>query len=145
MKIILAIMTILLLLAAYGIYLNVTAPKLGVENGKLAPCPNRPNCVSSQAEKKLHSIEPLPLSKKGLGPIKKIIENDPNAKIVSESEVYLRAEFRTALGFRDDVEFLINRDQEVIEVRSASRVGYNDLDVNRKRIEIIRNRIMADE
>ncbi|MCA9019441.1 MAG: DUF1499 domain-containing protein, partial [Planctomycetaceae bacterium] len=35
--------------------------------------------------------------------------------------------------------FLVDSSQNVIHVRSASRVGYSDLGVNRKRIEAIRN------
>jgi uncharacterized protein (DUF1499 family) len=47
-------------------------------------------------------------------------------------------EFRTSLGFVDDVEFYVDGSQKVIHLRSASRVGYWDLGVNRKRMESIR-------
>jgi uncharacterized protein (DUF1499 family) len=40
----------------------------------------------------------------------------------------------------DDVKFLFSADQPVIDVRSASRVGYYDFGVNRRRIEDIRKR-----
>ena len=50
----------------------------------------------------------------------------------------LRAEFRTRLGFVDDLEFLVDEDRGVVQVRSASRTGYWDLGVNRKRVEALR-------
>jgi uncharacterized protein (DUF1499 family) len=42
------------------------------------------------------------------------------------------------MGFVDDVQFLIDESPRVIHVRSASRDGYWDLGVNRRRIETIR-------
>lgn len=38
---------------------GTTPDNLGVENGRLAPCPSSPNCVSTQAEDPAHSIDPL--------------------------------------------------------------------------------------
>ena len=61
-------------------------------------------------------------------------KQDAKKDILTE---YLYAEFATPLmGFVDDVEFYC--DGKVIQVRSASRLGYSDLGVNRKRIEEIR-------
>jgi uncharacterized protein (DUF1499 family) len=40
----------------------------------------------------------------------------------------------------DDVKFLFSADQPVIDVRSASRVGYYDFGMKRRRIEDIRKR-----
>jgi len=40
----------------------------------------------------------------------------------------------------DDVEFLLDDGTKTIHIRSASRVGYSDLGVNRKRVEAIRAR-----
>ena len=42
------------------------------------------------------------------------------------------------MGYVDDVEFLVNPTENVIDVRSASRLGQSDLGVNRQRIEQIR-------
>ncbi len=39
------------------------------------------------------------------------------------------------MGFIDDVELLVSKDQKRVDVRSTSRVGYSDRGVNRKRIE----------
>ena len=63
------------------------------------------------------------------------------ARIVAAEERYIHAEFTSALfRFVDDVEFLLDSETKTIHVRSASRVGYSDLGVNRRRVEEIRSR-----
>ena len=51
-------------------------------------------------------------------------------------EARLRQSPPALMGFVDDVEFYC--DGTAIQVRSASRLGYSDLGVNRKRVEVIR-------
>ncbi|MEH1951171.1 MAG: DUF1499 domain-containing protein [Nostoc sp.] len=115
---------------------------LGISNGKLASCPNSPNCVSSQSPDASHQIAPLTFTstpEEAITNLKQIIESLPRTKIITESKDYLYAEFKSALlGFVDDVEFYLDRSANVIHVRSASRLGQSDLGVNRKRIETIR-------
>jgi uncharacterized protein (DUF1499 family) len=48
------------------------------------------------------------------------------------------------MGFVDDVEFVVNPAQRLIDVRSASRLGHSDLGVNRKRIEAVRQAFAAE-
>jgi uncharacterized protein (DUF1499 family) len=43
------------------------------------------------------------------------------------------------MGFVDDVEFYVDRTNQTVQVRSASRLGESDLGVNRTRIEAIRS------
>jgi uncharacterized protein (DUF1499 family) len=63
----------------------------------------------------------------------------PGARITDSAGPYLHAEFRSRLwGFVDDVEFRVDAAARVIHVRSASRQGYSDLGVNRKRVEALR-------
>lgn len=115
---------------------------LGVRNGRLAPCPNSPNCVSSQSDDPIHQIAPLNFTstpEQAISSLKNIIQSLPRTKIIQETEDYIYAEFKSALmGFVDDVEFYLDRKNNVIQVRSASRLGYGDLGVNRQRIETIR-------
>jgi uncharacterized protein (DUF1499 family) len=115
---------------------------LGVRNGRLAPCPNSPNCVSSQSNDPIHQIAPLNFTstpEQAISSLKIIIQSLPRTKIIQENEDYVYAEFKSALmGFVDDVEFYLDRKNNVIQVRSASRLGYGDLGVNRQRIETIR-------
>ncbi|MCC5630035.1 DUF1499 domain-containing protein [Nostoc sphaeroides] len=118
---------------------------LGISNGKLAPCPNSPNCVSSQSTDAVHKIAPLTFTsttEEAISNLKQIIESLPRTKIITESQDYLYAEFKSALlGFVDDVEFYLDRNANVIQVRSASRLGQSDLGVNRQRIETIRAKL----
>lgn len=118
---------------------------LGLTEGKLAACPSSPNCVSSQSQDAEHQIEALQYEgtpAEAIAQLKTTIEALPRTTIIQTTDNYLYAEFTSALmGFVDDVEFYINPDQPVIEVRSASRLGESDLGVNRQRIEAIRSAI----
>jgi uncharacterized protein (DUF1499 family) len=70
-----------------------------------------------------------------------LIASYRGTRLVATQDNYLRAEFRSAIfRFVDDVEFLFSEDQPVIHVRSASRAGYYDFGVNRRRIEDIRKK-----
>jgi uncharacterized protein (DUF1499 family) len=113
---------------------------LGVRDGNLVDCPSSPNCVSSQAHDAGHAIEPLPLSGDPVGAmqrLKNVIQSMARTQVVESKTNYLYAEFTTPLmGFVDDVEFYC--DGKVIHVRSASRLGYSDLGVNRRRVDAIR-------
>jgi uncharacterized protein (DUF1499 family) len=115
---------------------------LGIKNGRLSACPATPNCVSSQSIKKSNYIDPIHWPQ-NVPDIKNILFDTINAmrrtRIVSHDKNYVHVEFTTALfRFVDDVEFLIDEKNRIIHVRSASRVGYSDLGVNRKRVEKIR-------
>ena len=114
---------------------------LGVINGRLKDCPSSPNCVSTQAEDAGHRMEPIPFTTsadQAMQCIKDLVAEMPRTKIVTVEDNYLHVEFRSALfRFVDDVEFLIDTEDQVIHFRSASRVGYSDLGMNRRRMEQI--------
>ena len=114
---------------------------LGVHDGRLAFCPSSPNCVSSQASDDVHRIDPLRFAAGDADVaflhLKEVLSARKDAKIVDDGRDYLRVELRTTL-FVDDVEFLLDRENNLIHLRSASRRGYSDLGKNRKRIEEIR-------
>ncbi len=121
---------------------------MGMENGQLKQCPKTPNCVNSQAKDEKHFIEPIlinatPLEAKNS--IVKILNELNQSKIIVVKDNYIRAEFFSKIfRFVDDVEFYFHKTKSrelIIHVRSASRVGYSDLGVNRKRIERIRSKI----
>lgn len=132
----------------YGLSFFAKPPdKLGVEQGKLSPCPDSPNCVSSQASNSEHQIEPISFHgdpAQAMSEMKRVLASRPRMTIVEESPTYLRAE-ATSLIFRfnDDLELLLDAKEKVFHVRSASRVGRSDLGANRKRVERIRR--MYDE
>jgi len=115
---------------------------LGAPGGKLAPCPDRPNCVSSGATDAGHAIAPLAVRGEpdaALQRLAEAIRKMPGATVVTLRPDYLRAEFASAVfGFVDDAEFTLVPGATAIQVRSAARLGYSDMGVNRKRIEAIR-------
>ena len=116
---------------------------------QLAPCPDRPNCVSSQAEDEDHRVEPLGLegtAEEALARLREIIAAMPGATVDEVGEGRLKARFRSRVfRFVDDLEMVVDVAAGVIHVRSASRVGYSDLGVNRRRVETIRNRYRAPD
>ena len=129
---------------------TTTMPKLGIENGQLKQCPTTPNCVNSQIKDSKHFIEPIlitatPPDAKTY--ILKILNELNKSKIIEVEDNYIRAEFTSKIfRFVDDVEFYFpdtKSPELVIHVRSASRVGYSDLGVNRKRIEQIRSKLKS--
>ncbi len=115
---------------------------LGVADARLSPCPDRPNCVSSQTTDPSHYVAPIDYEgsrQKARKRIKAVIVSLPRAEIITDTADYIRAEFTSAvMRFVDDVEFYFPDDDAVIHVRSASRLGYWDFGVNRKRVRIIR-------
>lgn len=109
---------------------------IGVTEGRLSPCPESPNCVSSFENSEEHSIAPLAAN---LDQIQQVLLGMDEANIVEVSNGYLYAEFTSRImGYVDDVEFLTDSTGNLTHVRSASRLGHSDLGANRKRIEAIR-------
>ena len=122
---------------------------LGVRDGRLAKCPDSPNCVSTQAEDRDHWIAPLTVQKDSqdaIDVLAGIVLQLPRTQIIEKSSNYLRAEFRSAFfRFVDDVEFYVETESGHIHFRSASRVGRSDLGVNRARMEQIRRLFQATQ
>jgi uncharacterized protein (DUF1499 family) len=129
--------------ALFGNLLAGTPPAaLGARDGRLAPCPASPNCVSSQAADADHRIAPIAYKGEAavaLAQLARVIAEQEGAAIVARHDGYLYATFQTPLmGFVDDVEFVVDAARRMIDVRSASRLGHRDFGVNRKRIEMLR-------
>jgi uncharacterized protein (DUF1499 family) len=120
---------------------------LGSKDGLLSACPASPNCVSSQADDGKHRIAPLAFSgdpDAAFARLKQVLGRRADTAIIEEKAGYLRVELRTTL-FVDDGEFMLDRSRSVIQVRSASRLGYSDLGKNRSRMEEIRSQFLAAE
>ncbi len=129
--------------AQMGLFSGTRPARLGVTDGKLAPVRTQnSNAVSSFATTEYHRIAPLAAGSDPAATFERlaqIVAGRPGARIITREPNYLYAEFATKwMKFVDDVEFLLDADGHVIHVRSASRLGRNDLGVNRARIEAIR-------
>jgi uncharacterized protein (DUF1499 family) len=119
-----------------------TPATLGVKDGRLAPCPSSPNCVSTRSEDARHAIAPLSFSgtaAEARGRLLAVLAGSKRCRVVTANDAYIHAEFTSALfRFVDDVEFQIDPDTRLIHFRSASRLGHSDLGVNRRRMEALR-------
>lgn len=128
--------------SAFGTLFAGSPPStLGVHGGRLAPCPERPNCVSSRATDAGHAVAALQFrgdAAAAMATLARVIRAEPRATVIAATPGYLHAEFASAaMGFVDDVEFALDPAAGAIEVRSAARLGYYDFGVNRKRIEAL--------
>ncbi len=113
-------------------------------NTLLPACKSSPNCVSSQAEDAEHLVAPF-----------KLVVNPEIAweklrlsllaegmLIVHDSNQSLHAEATSKIfRFVDDIHAILDTQAKLIHIYSASRVGYSDFGVNRKRVETIRQQL----
>jgi uncharacterized protein (DUF1499 family) len=113
-----------------------------VGDGRLAACPASPNCVSSEAERPSQRVEPLKLAvpaEQAWPAVRQAVASLPRTRLVTQDAHHLHAECSSAVfGFVDDLELVLRAEQGVVALRSASRVGYSDMGVNRRRVEKLR-------
>ena len=137
-----------LLMVVRFAYMARSAPTptdLGARAGRLAPCPDKPNCVSSQAERSEQQVEALAVDGARDQAVERAvatIDALPRARVTDHGNGYLRAEFRSRLfRFVDDLELVYDPRVPGFQVRSASRTGYSDLGANRRHVEALRSRL----
>jgi uncharacterized protein (DUF1499 family) len=144
-----------LLYASYALVFTVLAcagsrpANLGVKDQRLAPCPDSPNCVSSQTKDSKHHIEPLHYDgtqEEARERLLAVLQGMKRSKIVTNDGHYIHIEFTSAVfRFVDDTEFFFDDAKKAIVMRSAARLGYYDFGVNRKRLEAIRSGFVAQK
>lgn len=127
---------------------GIKSDKTEFDDEALADCPDRPNCVSSKAQDKGHAVEPLYVKgdpKMVWDEVAGVIGSLPRTTIVKATDHYLHAEIRSRLfRFVDDLELQLEPSANVVEIRSASRTGYYDFGVNRRRVTHLR-KILQDK
>ena len=138
---ILFVVSILGAFFGYGGCYGKSLGDLEKNNRFFKACRKKPNCVSSQSKNPKHQIQPILFvgsiknAKKNL---KNVIDSTGNSNFITITNKYWHIEFTSYwFGFVDDVEVLFYESEPRIDIRSASRVGYWDFGVNRKRIEKI--------
>ncbi|MCG6533861.1 MAG: DUF1499 domain-containing protein, partial [Syntrophales bacterium LBB04] len=96
-----------------------------------------------QSSDKSHTIEPVPYGgpqQKAMEGLIDVIQGMKRCRIVTMEDHYIHAEFTSAIfRFVDDVEFYFDNEAKIIQMRSASRIGYSDFGVNRQRMEKVRS------
>lgn len=115
---------------------------------RLKACPASPNCVSSLSDKVVSYIEPVPTEgdpQRLMRNLMKQLGTMPGMEIVTQEADYVHVLFRSKLfKFIDDVEFEFVAEENVLHMRSASRTGYYDFGVNRRRLEQIRQTLVKE-
>lgn len=113
----------------------VDPPTIGTSAGQLAPCPDADNCVSTGTPEPRHAAEPVACPKAEVGDLVEELQRElPRTTVVAVVGTYAHLEVRSEVfGFVDDLELLV--DDPVVQLRSASRIGANDLGANRERMD----------
>ena len=136
------ILAVLLRIAVVQFSTDKIPESVSTNNGKLADCPNTPNCQASVATRESQLVAPFRFSSEPdqvIDVLANIIRELPRYTIVTQQADYLHATFKTALmGYTDDIEFRLNDQKTWLDVRSASRLGKSDFGANRKRITFLR-------
>ena len=109
----------------------------------LKACGKKPNCASSTSPKDSRHYFPaikMETPEQTLALWQKLPEIMKKVPLVLQSSKQDYMHFTAhskLLGFVDDVEFGLFEEEGVIQLRSASRVGYSDLGANKKRLQKI--------
>ena len=124
-----------------------SAPQLGANNGKLLPCPSAPHCVSSTDEGSDKYIAPIAVtSQQQWLYLQKLLLATPRTALVARDTNYLHVVTSTAImRYKDDIELLYSPVNKSVDVRSSSRIGYYDFEVNRERIETLRRQFQSSK
>ena len=132
------ILALFALFVGLGIY-SQKGEAPGLKHKRLKELGSKPNAVSSEAGvQPERAVAPLQASFKDVADA---IEAT-GGTITSRTESYLSATYMSRIfKFVDDVE--VRSEGDICHIRSASRVGYSDNGVNRKRVEKIRTYLQS--
>jgi uncharacterized protein (DUF1499 family) len=115
--------------------------------GRFAPCPESPNCVSSDATGEEHRVEPFRLkapAQNAWHGLQNVLAAELRTRLIEVTDVYMHVEVESAvMRFVDDTEFHLRANEGIIAVRSAARNRSSDGGENRKRVEHIRKALQA--
>jgi len=109
-------------------------------NHQLKACPDTPNCINTEyPEKTAQYLPPLVYDETRAEQIMIMAKNtilQMGGSIIKEEPNYLAATF-TSMIFRfiDDFEVRNDITHHSLQIRSASRTGYSDFGVNKRRVE----------
>lgn len=145
-KFLIAVAIVGLAFVAYLVFLggvSRSGSAAGLLDGKLRPCPGKPNCVCSENSNNTgHYTSPLSLEPDFSDEHLIDILRQEGGRIETRQPDYIAASFASALfGFVDDFEVRIDREAGLLHFRLASRVGRSDLGANRKRVDAIKHRL----
>ncbi|WP_299262699.1 DUF1499 domain-containing protein [uncultured Psychrosphaera sp.] len=143
-KILIAVVSLIVIVVVMFLVLgqmSKTGGALGLQDGKLAKCSSKPNCASSEyIEDVEHFVAGLDIAMPHSIPKIESVITEMGGVIVNKNDDYVSATFTSAtFGFVDDFEVRVDVEQKRLHFRSASRVGYSDRGVNKKRVELFKS------
>ena len=132
-----------LLLISFSLWGNQamanTTSNQNLNKTPLKKCPDKPNCINTEYPEQTRHYLPaidFPDSKKEqlLSQVKILIVN-MGGVIIKEEKYYIAATFTSSLfKFIDDFELRQDNATHKLHIRSASRTGYSDFGVNKRRV-----------
>ena len=136
----LATLLVNLLLA---LMLTLMAPMRSIaQQAESLPCDSSGNCVNSASE----GLSPLVYAgdaARGLALLKATLAHFPEATLTTSGPLRLELIFRTMLGFKDEVGFVLDPAGQKIQFRSRSLLGRYDFGKNRSRMEAVAAQFQA--
>ncbi len=110
---------------------------------ELPECGWLPNCVNSQSGRGAQASEPIRANAEQWQQLKAWIARQEDWEITVDDGNFIQAIVKTPMmKFRDDIQLLFLPDEQLIQVRSSSRLGLSDMGTNARRVETLREQIM---
>jgi uncharacterized protein (DUF1499 family) len=106
-------------------------------------CPRTSNCVNSLGGSVLPPLHYTGSTGQGMALLRATLASFPEAAIVRSNPLWLEVIFTTPLGFRDQVDFVLDARSGEIDYRSRSLVGHYDFGKNRSRMTAFSERFAA--
>lgn len=133
-------------LAAMLLLAGCTSSPSKPQNQQLLPeCGWLPNCVNSQSGRGAQASEPISANAQQWQQLKAWIAQQQDWEVIVNDSNFIKAVVKTpTLRFRDDVQLLFLPDEQIIQVRSSSRLGLSDLGTNARRVETLRHQLMLE-
>ena len=105
----------------------------------LPECGLLPNCINTESGRGAQASEPLRANDAQWRKLKVWIAQQEDWEITVDDGHFIQAVVKTpVMEFRDDVQLLFLPDDQLIQVRSSSRLGLSDMGTNARRVEILR-------
>ena len=109
----------------------------------LPECGWLPNCINSQSGRGAQASEPIRANVEQWQNLKAWIATQQDWEITVDDGNFMQVIVKTPMmRFRDDVQLLFLPDDQLIQVRSSSRLGLSDLGTNARRVETLREQLM---
>lgn len=141
--------SILLVIGLAGCSARVLDSQNRVVGSPLPNCPASPNCVISEvggAQSAEQRVAAFRLNGDVAAAWKQLraeLVSMPRTTVVFEQADYIHAEVVSPWRvYTDDLALRLDRPQQLVHLRSSSRLGYYDFGVNRERVEALRQQLL---